>query len=90
MVAKLRACTDALANGVGDVLIVDGRDAGALEAAALDTPPPGATRLVPAPVTAGRPGSTITFPNTANRGVRREPAGIPQVPARWPAIESRS
>jgi acetylglutamate kinase len=55
MVAKLRACTDALSNGVGDVLIVDGRDAGALEAAALDTPPPGATRLVPAPVTAGRP-----------------------------------
>ena len=28
MVAKLRACTDALASGVGDVLIVDGRDAG--------------------------------------------------------------
>jgi len=55
MIAKLRACTDALASGVGDVLIVDGRDAGALEAAALDTPPPGATRLVPAPVTAGRP-----------------------------------
>jgi acetylglutamate kinase len=55
MVAKLRACTDALASGVGDVLIVDGRDAGSLEAAALDTPPPGATRLVPAPVTAGRP-----------------------------------
>jgi len=54
MVAKLRACTDALASGVGDVLIVDGRDGGALEAAALDTAPGSATRLVPAPAPAGR------------------------------------
>jgi acetylglutamate kinase len=53
MVAKLRACTDALAHGVGDVLIVDGRDGAALEAAA-DSAPPNATRLVPAPVAAGR------------------------------------
>ncbi len=55
MVAKLRACTDALASGVGDVLIVDGRDPAALEAAAVDSAPAKATRLVPAPVSAGRP-----------------------------------
>jgi acetylglutamate kinase len=55
MIAKLRACTDALANGVGDVLIVDGRDAAALEAAAVDRAPSKATRLVPAPVSAARP-----------------------------------
>ncbi|HUR33631.1 MAG TPA: acetylglutamate kinase [Vicinamibacterales bacterium] len=55
MIAKLRACTDAIAGGVGDVLIVDGRDAAALEAAAVDTAPGAATRLVPAPLPAGRP-----------------------------------
>ena len=55
MVAKLRACTDALGSGVGDVLIVDGRDAAALETSAVDTAPARATRLVPAPVPAGRP-----------------------------------
>jgi len=55
MIAKLRACADALASGVGDVLIVDGRDAAALDAAALDGPPPGrATRLAPVLATAGR------------------------------------
>ncbi len=55
MVAKLRACTDALAGGVGDVLIVDGRDAAAVEAADVDTAPASATRLAPAPVPAGHP-----------------------------------
>jgi acetylglutamate kinase len=40
MVAKLRACEHALAHGVGEVLIVDGRDPQALERAAL-----GETRL---------------------------------------------
>lgn len=49
MVAKLRACDEALASGVGDVVIVDGRDGAALEAAALDAVAPRATRLVPAP-----------------------------------------
>jgi len=48
MIAKLRACEHALANGVADVVIVDGRDETALEAAALGTPPPTATRLVTA------------------------------------------
>ena len=43
MIAKLRACEHALANGVGDVVIVDGRDRAALEAAALGGTPP-ATR----------------------------------------------
>ncbi len=55
MVAKLRACTDALASGVGDVLIVDGRDGAALAAAAVDNAPPKATKLVAPPVPAGRP-----------------------------------
>jgi len=55
MIAKLRACTDALAGGVGDVLIVDGRDGVALASAAVDPAPAKATRLVPAPMPAGRP-----------------------------------
>jgi acetylglutamate kinase len=47
MIAKLRACTDALAAGVGDVLIVDGRDAATLESAAATDPASArATRVV--------------------------------------------
>lgn len=46
MVAKLRACELALARGVGDVVIVDGRNRLDLVAAALDAPPARATRLV--------------------------------------------
>ena len=46
MIAKLRACEHALAHGVGDVVIVDGRDGAALEAAALEAAPPNATRLL--------------------------------------------
>lgn len=46
MVAKLNACTDAFSRGVGDVVIVDGRDGSALEAAALGSLPRTATRLV--------------------------------------------
>lgn len=46
MIAKLGACEHALAGGVDDVLIVDGRDAGALEAAATGATPSNATRLV--------------------------------------------
>jgi acetylglutamate kinase len=46
MIAKLRACERALAGGVDDVLIVDGRDRGALEAAASGETPASATRLV--------------------------------------------
>ena len=45
MIAKLRACEHALAGGVGDVVIVDGRDAAALEAAALERAPASATRI---------------------------------------------
>jgi acetylglutamate kinase len=48
MIAKLRACEHALAHGVGDVVIVDGRDRAGLEAAAHGTLPPTATRLVAA------------------------------------------
>jgi acetylglutamate kinase len=46
MIAKLRACEQALSRGVGAVTIVDGRDPAALEAAVLGTPPPTATRIV--------------------------------------------
>ena len=53
MVAKLRACTDALAAGVGDVVIADGRDAAGLIDATVGRTPPAATRLVPAFSSAG-------------------------------------
>jgi acetylglutamate kinase len=46
MIAKLRACEQALARGVGDVVIVDGRNGSDLEAASMGTPPPSATRIV--------------------------------------------
>lgn len=46
MIAKLRACEHALTHGVGDVVIVDGRNGAALEAAAIDAAPPNATRLL--------------------------------------------
>jgi acetylglutamate kinase len=45
MIAKLRACEHALAGGVDQVLIVDGRDAAALEQAARGTVPRTATRV---------------------------------------------
>jgi acetylglutamate kinase len=53
MIAKLRACADALAAGVGDVIIVDGRDGAALEAAAALDVPAHSTRMVSAPAAAG-------------------------------------
>ncbi len=46
MIAKLRACEDALAGGVDDVVIVDGRDGGALCATAAGAVPASATRIV--------------------------------------------
>ena len=45
MIAKLRACEHALAGGVDDVVIVDGRDRNALVGAAASDAPPRATRL---------------------------------------------
>ncbi len=45
MIAKLRACEHALAGGVDDVVIVDGRDLTALEGAAAGNAPASATRL---------------------------------------------
>jgi acetylglutamate kinase len=45
MIAKLRACEHALAGGVDDVVIVDGRDRTVLEEAATSTAPRAATRL---------------------------------------------
>jgi acetylglutamate kinase len=46
MIAKLRACAHALAHGVDDVVIVDGRDRAALESAALGGVPATATQMV--------------------------------------------
>jgi len=46
MIAKLRACEHALRGGVDDVMIVDGRDGAALEAAASASAPLKATRIV--------------------------------------------
>ncbi len=46
MIAKLRACEHALAAGVDDVVIVDGRDREALVAAATSEAPRKGTRLV--------------------------------------------
>jgi acetylglutamate kinase len=48
MIAKLRACEEALAGGVGDVVIVDGRDRAALTAAASGETTTAATRIVSA------------------------------------------
>jgi acetylglutamate kinase len=48
MIAKLLACEHALSGGVGDVLIVNGREPGALRAAARGAVPAHATRLVQA------------------------------------------
>jgi acetylglutamate kinase len=48
MIAKLRACEHALTGGVGDVLIVNGRDPATLEAAARGAIPVHATRIVQA------------------------------------------
>jgi acetylglutamate kinase len=47
MVAKLRACEDALRDGVDDVVIVDGRDTAALVAASRDQVPASATIIQP-------------------------------------------
>ncbi len=51
MIAKLRACEHAIAHGVDDVVIVDGRDRAALEGAASSGAPERATRLVSATYT---------------------------------------
>jgi len=48
MIAKLRACEHALAGGVDDVVIVDGRNRTALEGAAASGAPASGTRLVAA------------------------------------------
>jgi acetylglutamate kinase len=45
MIAKLRACEHALAGGVDDVVIVDGRDLTTLEGAASGNAPAWATRV---------------------------------------------
>jgi acetylglutamate kinase len=53
MIAKLRACQHALAAGVDDVVIVDGRNADALEAGATSDAPASATRIVGAGLRTG-------------------------------------
>ena len=57
MIAKLRACEQALAHGAGDVVIMDGRDRAALEAAVTSAAPANATRLV---ATAGTRSAGLT------------------------------
>jgi acetylglutamate kinase len=52
MVAKLRACEQALDGGVGDVMIVDGRSGATVALAATGGVPAGATRLTRTVVTA--------------------------------------
>jgi acetylglutamate kinase len=51
MIAKLRACEQALAAGVDDVVIVDGRDQSALESAATQPAPSRGTVLAGSPAT---------------------------------------
>src|SRR5437763_735512 len=46
MIAKLRACEQALTGGVDEVVIVDGRNAASLVDAATGAAPPAATRLI--------------------------------------------
>ena len=46
MIAKLRACEEALAGGVDDVVLVDGREADGVRSAATGGMPPSATRIV--------------------------------------------
>jgi acetylglutamate kinase len=46
MIAKLRACECAIAGGGGDVVIVDGRDGPAIQAAASGVESAAATRVV--------------------------------------------
>ena len=46
MIAKLRACEEALAGGVDDVVLVDGREGEALRSAAAGGVPSSATRIV--------------------------------------------
>ena len=53
MIAKLRACEHALAAGVDEVVIVDGRDRAALESAALGVVAGHATRIVTTTETLG-------------------------------------
>jgi acetylglutamate kinase len=53
MIAKLRACEQAIAAGVPEVVIVDGRDESALEAAVAGAVPANATRIAGATQTAG-------------------------------------
>jgi acetylglutamate kinase len=56
MIAKLRACAHALAHGVADVMIVDGRDRDALEAAALADTSAHTTKLIGEPAGAQETG----------------------------------
>jgi acetylglutamate kinase len=56
MIAKLRACAHALAHGVSDVVIVDGRDRDALAAAALADTSAQTTKLIGEPAGAQETG----------------------------------
>jgi acetylglutamate kinase len=60
MIAKLRACESALARGVDEVVIVDGRNGDALESAAWSESPESATRL-----------TSVNEPRYAETGLQR-------------------
>ena len=55
MIAKLRACEHAIGGGVDAVVIVDGRDSAALDAAATSSAPPRGTLITATPNGAPRP-----------------------------------
>ena len=59
MIAKLRACKQAIAAGVLDVVIVDGRDQAALEAVATGGVPAGATRIADLKICATSTGGVL-------------------------------
>ncbi len=73
MIAKLRACSHALASGVGDVLILDGRDVAAIKNAMRGDVPDRATRISGV----GGHAASQARQDAADRGIRepgRDPA----------------
>jgi acetylglutamate kinase len=67
MIAKLRACQHAIDGGVDAVVIVDGRDAAALDAAATSTAPARATLITATPDGAPGPAGPGAFSSIGHR-----------------------
>jgi acetylglutamate kinase len=66
MIAKLRACEDALAAGVDDVVIVDGRDVHALISAATADAPNTASRVTLGTAPAAIPSAGLKSPSSVS------------------------